>query len=169
MLGDFRLGAWWVRPSQNTIECDGKAVRLEPKAVEVLACLAENAGETVPKERLIRAVWGDTSVTDDVLIRSISELRKALDDDPKEPHVIETIPKRGYRLLLPKAEKEEWGLDDLARIIWYWVITTRLSDAWKSQRNKAEFLGLKWSPYWDPLRADPRFQKLLRRMNFPDT
>jgi len=100
MPGDFRLGAWLVRPSQNTIQRDGKSARLEPKVVEVLVCLADHAGETVSKEELMRAVWGDTFVTDDVLTRCISELRKALDDDPKEPRVIETIPKRGYRLLL---------------------------------------------------------------------
>src|SRR5581483_10876059 len=101
MPGDFRLGAWLVRPSQNTIQRDGKTDRLEPKVVEVLVCLADHAGETVSKEELMRAVWGDTFVTDDVLTRGISELRKALDDDPKEPQVIQTIAKRGYRLLLP--------------------------------------------------------------------
>ena len=100
MPGDFRLGSWWVRPSQNSIQCDGKSVRLEPKAVEVLVCLAENAGETVPKEQLIRAVWGETFVTDDVLTRCISELRKALKDDTKEPQFIQTISRKGYRLLV---------------------------------------------------------------------
>ena len=45
-------------------------------------------------------MWGDTFVTDDVLTRCISELRKALEDDAKEPRVIQTIPKRGYRLLV---------------------------------------------------------------------
>jgi TolB-like protein/DNA-binding winged helix-turn-helix (wHTH) protein/Tfp pilus assembly protein PilF len=100
MPGDFRLGSWMVRPGLNTIESDGKAVRLEPKAIEVLVCLAENTGETVPKDRLLRAVWGDTFVTEDVLTRCICELRKALEDDPKEPQAIQTIPKRGYRLLL---------------------------------------------------------------------
>ena len=99
MPGDFRLGVWWVRPSQNTIQCSGRTVRLEPKVVEVLVCLAEHAGETVSKEKLIGAVWRDTFVTDDVLTRCVSELRKALEDDPKEPRVIETIPRKGYRLL----------------------------------------------------------------------
>lgn len=68
--------------------------------MKVLVCLAE-AGEVVPKERLIQTVWTDTFVTDDVLIRSISELRKVFNDDPKQQHVIETIPKGGYRLLIP--------------------------------------------------------------------
>jgi DNA-binding winged helix-turn-helix (wHTH) protein/TolB-like protein/tetratricopeptide (TPR) repeat protein len=99
MPGDFRLGSWVVQPGLNTIERDGKTVHLEPKVVEVLVYLAENSRETIPKERLIRAVWGDTFVTDDVLTRCISQLRKALEDDPKEPRVIQTIPTKGYRML----------------------------------------------------------------------
>src|SRR5215469_11135171 len=95
----FRIGCWAIHPSQNAISCNGQTSRLEPKVVDVLVCLAEHSGETVSKEQLIRAVWGETFVSDDVLTRCISELRKALEDDPKEPHVIETIPKRGYRLL----------------------------------------------------------------------
>ena len=106
MSDEFRLGPWLVQPSQNTISIHGNTTRLEPKMVEVLVCLAENPGETVSKEQLIRKVWGDTFVTDDVLIRSISELRKALEDDPKAPRVIETIPKKGYRLL-EKVERAE--------------------------------------------------------------
>lgn len=99
MSSDFRLGSWVVQPSLNTVSRDGKSIRLEPKVLEVLVCLAEDPGHTVPKERLIRAVWGDTFVTDDVLTRCISELRKALEDDIKEPQFIETIPRRGYRLV----------------------------------------------------------------------
>lgn len=99
MSDEFRLGRWLVQPSQNTISNKGKTSRLEPKMMEVLVCLAESPGETVSKEQLIRKVWGDTFVTDDVLIRSISGLRRALEDDPKAPRVIDTIPKKGYRLL----------------------------------------------------------------------
>jgi TolB-like protein/DNA-binding winged helix-turn-helix (wHTH) protein len=90
-----------VQPSQNAIFWFGKTTRLEPKMVEVLVCLAEHAGETVSKEQLIRKVWGDTFVTDDVLTRCISELRRVMEDDAKEPRVIQTIPKRGYRLIMP--------------------------------------------------------------------
>lgn len=107
MPGEFRLGPWLVQPSLNTVSCNGRTVRLEPKILEVLVCLAEHAGETVSKEQLIHAVWGDTFVTDDVLTRGISELRKALEDDPKQPQVIQTIPKRGYRLLLDVERCEE--------------------------------------------------------------
>src|SRR5215831_6725798 len=99
MPADFRLGSWLVQPSQNAISCNGHRSRLEPKVVDVLVCLAEHSGETVSKEQLIRAVWGETFVSDDVLTRCVSELRKALGDDPKAPRFIETIPRKGYRLL----------------------------------------------------------------------
>src|SRR5262249_41183815 len=76
-------------------------VRLEPKAMEVLVCLAQHPGETLSKEALISKVWQDTFVTDDVLAHSISELRRAFDDDAREPRIIQTILKRGYRLVAP--------------------------------------------------------------------
>jgi TolB-like protein/DNA-binding winged helix-turn-helix (wHTH) protein/Tfp pilus assembly protein PilF len=101
MGGDFRVGPWLARPSLNSVSCDGTTVRLEPKVMEVLVCLAAHPGETLPKDELIRAVWANTFVGDDVLVRSISELRRALEDDAKEPRFIQTIPKRGYRLVAP--------------------------------------------------------------------
>jgi TolB-like protein/Tfp pilus assembly protein PilF len=67
--------------------------------MEVLVYLAQNQRVVVSKEQLMRVVWPDTFVTDDVLTRCISELRRALEDDPKEPSFIETIPKRGYRII----------------------------------------------------------------------
>ena len=101
MAGGFRLAEWTVEPQLNTLERNGHTVRLEPKVMQVLVCLADHHGELVPKEQLIRAVWADTFVTDEVLTRCISELRKALYDDSKQPRFIETIPKGGYRLLPP--------------------------------------------------------------------
>jgi TolB-like protein/DNA-binding winged helix-turn-helix (wHTH) protein len=101
MTGGFRLAEWTVEPQLNSLERNGRASRLEPKVMQVLVCLVDHSGELVSKEQLIRAVWADTFVTDEVLTRCISELRKALNDDPKQPRFIETIPKGGYRLLLP--------------------------------------------------------------------
>ena len=99
MNGDFRVGTWLVAPRLNCISCQGTNVRLEPKAMEVLLCLAQHAGETLSKETIFHAVWPDTFVTDDVLTHSISELRRAFGDDARNPCVIQTIPKRGYRLV----------------------------------------------------------------------
>ncbi len=98
--GNFRVGTWLVAPRLNSISCNGTTIRLEPKVMQVLVCLAE-ARDVVSKETLMRTVWADTFVTDDVLTRSISELRKAFADDSKNPQYIQTIPKSGYRLVAP--------------------------------------------------------------------
>jgi TolB-like protein/DNA-binding winged helix-turn-helix (wHTH) protein len=99
MHSDFRLGPWLVRPGLNTLSQNGSSTRLEPKVMEVLVCLAASAGEPVSKEVILKTVWPETFVSDDVLTRSISELRRVFEDDPREPRFIQTIPKRGYRLL----------------------------------------------------------------------
>jgi TolB-like protein/DNA-binding winged helix-turn-helix (wHTH) protein/tetratricopeptide (TPR) repeat protein len=99
--GDFRLGEWLVRPRLGSVQCNGRTERIEPKCMQVLVCLANHSGEVVSKEELIRKVWADTFVTDEVLTRAISELRRTLSDDAKRPRLIETIPKIGYRIIAP--------------------------------------------------------------------
>jgi DNA-binding winged helix-turn-helix (wHTH) protein/tetratricopeptide (TPR) repeat protein len=99
MQGDFRMGRWLVCPNLNTVKTNDRVIRLEPKFMQVLAYLADRAGEVVSKEELIRAVWADTFVTDDVLTRAISELRRVFGDDARQPRVVETVAKRGYRII----------------------------------------------------------------------
>ncbi len=67
----------------------------------VLVCLAEHAPEPVPKEKLFQEVWPDTFVGEGVLTLSIHKLRQLFQDEAKEARVIETIAKRGYRLVAP--------------------------------------------------------------------
>jgi TolB-like protein/DNA-binding winged helix-turn-helix (wHTH) protein/Flp pilus assembly protein TadD len=101
MEGDFRLGEWLVCPQLNTVQAEGQASRIEHKCMQVLVCLADRPEQIISKEDLIRIVWADTFVTDEVLTRAISELRRTFSDDPKKPRLIETIPKRGYRIIAP--------------------------------------------------------------------
>jgi DNA-binding winged helix-turn-helix (wHTH) protein/TolB-like protein len=110
MQGDFRLGHWLVCPKLNTVQADGRAIRLEPKFMQVLVCLTDQSGEVVSKEELMRAVWMDTFVTDDVLTRAISELRRVLGDDAKQPHIIETVARSGYRVIAPVQRSEKGTL-----------------------------------------------------------
>src|SRR5262245_17131787 len=77
-------------------------VALTPKAFAVLRCLVEHGGQLVKKEALLRAGWADTHVTDAVLKVSILEIRRALGDDAAAPRFIETVPRRGYRLIAPR-------------------------------------------------------------------
>jgi tetratricopeptide (TPR) repeat protein len=67
--------------------------------MQVLLCLARRAPAVVTKDELFRDVWQGVFVTDEALTFVIWELRKALGDDARRPRFIETIPKRGYRLI----------------------------------------------------------------------
>jgi TolB-like protein/DNA-binding winged helix-turn-helix (wHTH) protein/tetratricopeptide (TPR) repeat protein len=103
MSGEFQLGEWVISPQLNSFRKNGHTVHLEPKVMQVLLCLAETQ-DVVSKDELMRRVWAETFVTDDVLTRSISELRKVFSDNPKAPRYIQTIPKGGYRLLVQARE-----------------------------------------------------------------
>ena len=74
---------------------DDSEIVLRPKTLAVLRFLVENSGRLVSKEQLFAAVWPNIAVTDDVLVQSIGELRRALADDGQR--LIKTIPRRGYR------------------------------------------------------------------------
>ena len=74
---------------------DGTEIALRPKTFGVLRYLVENPGRLISKDELIAAVWPNLAITDDALVQSIGELRRALGDDG--PRLITTIPRRGYR------------------------------------------------------------------------
>ena len=95
----FRIGEFEVFPRQSRISGSGSSVRVQPKIVDVLLCLAEADGEVQSRQQLHDQVWGDVVVTDDALNRCISELRRVFGDKRGAVQYIETVPKRGYRLL----------------------------------------------------------------------
>ena len=99
MDGDFFINDWLVQPQINTIEKEGQSWHLEPKVMQVLVYLAFNRDKVCSKDKLIEAVWRDTFVGDDALIRCISEIRYVFGDDARSPQIIQTIPKAGYRLI----------------------------------------------------------------------
>src|SRR5580704_5941228 len=99
VASSLRIGEWRVVPELNSLERDGHSVHVEPKIMQVLVTLAEQPGNVLSKEHILRQVWPETFVSDEVLTRSISELRRVFEDNPREPTYIQTIPKGGYRLL----------------------------------------------------------------------
>ena len=100
MAQDFRIALWCIEPRLNAVSRNGAMFHLEPKVMAVLVCLAQHAGEPVSKEELLQIVWPDTFVTEDVLKRAVFELRRVLEDDARQPRIIQTIPKIGYRLMV---------------------------------------------------------------------
>ncbi|HJY75886.1 MAG TPA: winged helix-turn-helix domain-containing protein [Burkholderiales bacterium] len=99
--GALRVGDWTVDPALNQLSAAGKTVKLEPKAMAVLVYLADRRGDVVSRETLLSAAWPGVVVTDDALTQVVIKLRKALGDSPENPAYIQTISKRGYRLVAP--------------------------------------------------------------------
>lgn len=97
----FFVGEYEVQPSLNRLTRNGEEIRVEPKVMQVLEALAETPGEVVTREQLVARVWPDVFVSDDVLHRAIRELRRAFGDETAKPEYVETIRKRGYRLIAP--------------------------------------------------------------------
>lgn len=95
----LRIGAWSVEPASNRLIGGDETVRVEPKAMEVLVYLASKAGNVVSREELESEVWRGAVVGYDAVTNTIIKLRKALGDSARNPKYIETVPKRGYRLI----------------------------------------------------------------------
>jgi eukaryotic-like serine/threonine-protein kinase len=99
----FRVGAVLVHPDRLLIERDGEEIALEPRVMELLTALAEHAGQVLSSEQLLIEVWRGSFYGDNPVHRAVAALRRHLADDPRQPRYIETIRKRGYRLLAPVA------------------------------------------------------------------
>ena len=95
----FRLGDWTVEPELGRITREDEVVQLRPRAMDVLVCLAELEGRLASKQHLIDSVWRTEFVSANALTHVIAELRTRLGDDPEQPSYIETIPRRGYRVI----------------------------------------------------------------------
>jgi TolB-like protein/Flp pilus assembly protein TadD len=77
-------------------------VEVAPRALDVLAALVERAGDVVTKDELMRRVWPDTFVEEANLSVNVAALRKALGTAEGGRAYIETVPRRGYRLRVPR-------------------------------------------------------------------
>lgn len=100
---DFLVENWLVQPSLGRVSRGNTILRLRPQLMNVLVCLASGNGRTVGRQELIDNVWDDRFVVTSAIARSVAELRQALGDDARHPRIIETIPKRGYRIVAPIA------------------------------------------------------------------
>jgi len=100
----FRLGEWVVHPAAGTLESGGVTRRLEPQVMDLLVLLASRPGEVFTKQQILEVVWQGRFVGEDSLTGAVSQLRKALGDESRRPRYVETIPKRGYRMLASRGD-----------------------------------------------------------------
>ena len=101
----YEFGDWRLDPAERLLVLQGEQIALTPKVFDTLALLVENAGSLVSKEEFMARVWPDAFVEDAVLTQNISQLRKVLGD----PGAIATVPKKGYRFLMPVKALGEAG------------------------------------------------------------
>lgn len=99
----FFVGDWRAEPARHRLVHGEAVVTVEPKVMAVLVALAQRPEQMATREQLFETVWAGTVVGDDALTLAVSKLRRALGDTPRNPQYIETIPKVGYRLMVPVA------------------------------------------------------------------
>ena len=103
----YLLYEFAVYPRRNVIVGPTKTHQIEPKVMDVLSVLMARRGDVLSREELIATVWGSNVGGDERLTRAISQLRKAFLDSAKSPRFIETVSKRGYRLVCPVAVERQ--------------------------------------------------------------
>ena len=99
LLKGFYLRELLIEPASGMVSGPNGDGHLPPKAVALLLYLAEQPFTLIERDELLRAVWGPGQGSQEALSHTISELRNALDDHADNPRFIQTLPKRGYRLL----------------------------------------------------------------------
>jgi len=85
--------------TRGCLTCAGKELHLRYQSYQLLRYFVERPGMLISKDELAAAIWNDTSVTDNALVQCVAEIRKELNDDPRRPRFIATIPKFGYRFI----------------------------------------------------------------------
>lgn len=94
VFGDYRLD-----PAERRLTRAGEPVELNGRYLDALFLLASHPGALVTRERFMTEVWRGVPVTDEALTQCIRSLRRSLGDDAARPHIIETVPKHGYRFI----------------------------------------------------------------------
>ena len=96
----FRLGELLVRPQRGQVTCHDETRHLSPKAAAVLLCLAARPRQIVSRRELLECGWGDGRGSQEALSHAVRALRTALNDQRGDARFIQTLPRRGYRLLV---------------------------------------------------------------------
>lgn len=101
LVEGFTIGEWEVLPGHGVLRCGDHEERPEPKVFDVLLSLASRDGNLVTRDDLIKEVWDGRPTTDEPINRCLSQLRGHLDDRHRPHQYIETLQRRGYRLMKP--------------------------------------------------------------------
>jgi DNA-binding winged helix-turn-helix (wHTH) protein len=96
--GTIQIGGWRFDPAGGELARGGERRRLEDRAARTLDLLCRRRGEVVTQAEIVAEVWAGRQQSPNSVAVVISDIRRALEDDAREPAHIETVTKRGYRL-----------------------------------------------------------------------
>ncbi|WP_257389298.1 winged helix-turn-helix domain-containing protein, partial [Tahibacter caeni] len=97
----YRFADFRFDPATRELRRGGELVALPPRAFDCLAYLVEHRERAVGRDELIAAVWGKVDVSDTLLAQTILRVRRAVGDTGNEQHAVRTVPRFGYRWVLP--------------------------------------------------------------------
>jgi DNA-binding winged helix-turn-helix (wHTH) protein/TolB-like protein/Tfp pilus assembly protein PilF len=100
----YEFGPFLLEPSERLLLRSGESVPLPPKAFDTLLLLVQNSGHVLSKDELMKTLWPDTFVEENNLTQHVSMLRRALGEGAGESGYIETVPRLGYRFIVPVRE-----------------------------------------------------------------
>jgi eukaryotic-like serine/threonine-protein kinase len=93
------IGDCVILPAEGKILAPHATQRIGPRPMALLMALAARPGRVLSRDELMALVWPDVVVSDETLSRCVADLRQALGDDPRAPRYVETLSRRGYRLI----------------------------------------------------------------------
>ncbi|MEM1079977.1 MAG: transcriptional regulator [Pseudomonadota bacterium] len=101
MMTSFRIyfESYSLDPVQRRLLHQDQPVDLSSRYLDALIVLAQHPGQLLTKQQFLDQIWGGVAVTDEVVTQCIKTLRQALGDDARNPRIIETVPKHGYRFI----------------------------------------------------------------------
>jgi TolB-like protein len=99
----MQFAGFVLKPDQGTLEQNGRPIALRAKSFALLSHLVANPNRVVPKAELVDTVWRGLAITDDAIIQTIRDVRRALRDE--EGRIIRTVHKRGY-MFVPGQDPE---------------------------------------------------------------
>src|SRR5579864_8847202 len=95
----YEFGRFQLDPEGRRLLRDGKPVSITPKAFDTLRVLVLRRDESLSRQDLIAQIWPDTTVGEYSLNQCIAVLRRVLEDNPRQPVYIATLPGRGYAFI----------------------------------------------------------------------
>ncbi|MFT5298789.1 MAG: DNA-binding winged helix-turn-helix (wHTH) protein, partial [Colwellia sp.] len=172
----FMVGEFTVERELNTLSYNGKRLIIEPKVMALLYYLACHANEVISRDKLMEDVWR-SQVSEGAINRVVGLLRKALSDNAESPRYIQTIAKKGYRLIADvKSVPEINKIDTLStqKTVNETTLLQKLGDkkiALFSVLALLILLGINWQSLTSSTQhtfkiTDPKFEQLTSKQGF---